>query len=137
MPIITLSNGLRIANFSSPHDFQFEDGTILKACSKERAEFYKVEFIEDSKLQWINNIEIHNIRLSFDLSDHLIKEIYNIMDNYEEENKYDIILIAMPMLVAIKENPYLKHINIEDSPFRVIKMKSRTEKVLRIDQFCV
>ena len=44
MPITVLSNGIRVANFSSPHDFEFEDSSILKACSKERAEKLKIIF---------------------------------------------------------------------------------------------
>jgi hypothetical protein len=44
--IVILSNGKRVANFSSPHEFKFVDGTILPAVSNEDAEKYKVDFIE-------------------------------------------------------------------------------------------
>ena len=37
MPITTLTTGLRVGNFSSPHPFRFTDGSELPACSPERA----------------------------------------------------------------------------------------------------
>ena len=44
--IITLSNGKKVANFSSPHPFTFTDGSVIPAVSKEESERLKVNFIE-------------------------------------------------------------------------------------------
>ena len=38
--ITTLTNGKKVANFSSPHEFKFTDGSILPAVSDELAETY-------------------------------------------------------------------------------------------------
>jgi len=35
MTTTVLKNGLRVGNFSSPHDFLFNDGSILPAVDKE------------------------------------------------------------------------------------------------------
>ncbi len=137
MPIAKLSNGLKVANFSSPHEFKFEDGTILKACSNEHAEQYKINFVENTHSQEIFGIPIKNITLSFELTDLLQLEIQNILNTWEDQDDYNIILIPLPMLTAIKESEDFKNLNLEDSPFRVIRMKSRTEKLVRIDHFCL
>ena len=44
--IITLSNGKKVANFSSPHPFTFTDGSVIPAVSNEESERLKVTFIE-------------------------------------------------------------------------------------------
>ncbi len=139
MPSAKLSNGLVVTNFSSPHEFEFEDGTILNSCSKEHAEKYKVDFIEELGTQFRNNIKFKAVKLTFGLSDILVKEINNIIDSYNKENcKFDIVLIPLPMLTAIKENRAKLHqFDLVYSPFRVIRMKSRTEKVVKIDEFCL
>ena len=35
-PTAILSNGVGVANFSSPHPFNFTDGTVLDRCDSER-----------------------------------------------------------------------------------------------------
>lgn len=141
LPKVTLSNGLIIGNFSSPHSFEFEDGSILESCSNQRAEDLKINFIERKIPQEINNkIIIDNVKLTFELTENVIEEVRKIM--FEFVNKtldIDLILIPLPMLTALKEHDYIfgKINNIIDTPFRVIKMKSRLEKKVRIDDFCV
>jgi len=139
MNIIKLSNGLRVANFSSPHDFKFEDGNILKACTDKRAEYFKVNFDETSQtiLYHSCNVKTEHIKLDFSLSEMLASEINHILLNWEEENLFDILLIPLSMMNAIKNDYRFEGVNILDSPFRVIKMKSRLEKLVRIDKFCV
>lgn len=46
MKIVTLSNGLRVANFSSPHDFNFTDGSILPTVDAEKSKRLSMESIE-------------------------------------------------------------------------------------------
>jgi|13_taG_2_1085334.scaffolds.fasta_scaffold17091_4 hypothetical protein len=146
MPITTLSNGIRVANFSSPHDFEFEDSSILKACSKERAEKLKIIFNETIKTQkinakgydvktktWQSGIDIKNISLDFELSENVLNEMDNII---KLKDLVDIIIIPLPMLTALKKK-YTHPKAIEISKYRVIKMKSRTEKLVKIDEWCI
>lgn len=139
MNIIKLSNGLRVANFSSPHDFKFEDGNILKACTDKRAEYYKVNFDEtiQSIVYHSCNVKTEHINLDFSLSEKLSSEINHILLNWEEEDFFDICIIPFSMMNAIKNDWRFEDLNILDTPFRVIRMKSRLEKLVRIDQFCI
>lgn len=43
VPTIKLSTGLVVANFNSAHVFNFTDGSILDACSQERAKEFLLE----------------------------------------------------------------------------------------------
>ena len=143
MPITTLSNGIKVANFSSPHDFEFEDSSILKACSKERAEKLKIIFNETIKTQRLRQdlknpptssyVDIKNISLDFELSENVLNEMDNII---ELKDLVDIIIIPLPMLTALKKI-YNHPKAIELSKYRVIKMKSRTEKLVKIDEWCI
>lgn len=139
MNIVKLSNGLRVANFSSPHDFKFEDGNILKACDDNRSELLKVNFDETKQtILYINSgVKTENIKLDFSLSNVLADEIQSILDTWENHDLFDIILIPLSMMNAIKNDWRFDELNILDTPFRVIRMKSRLDKVVRIDQFCI
>ena len=145
MPITTLSNGIRVANFSSPHDFEFEDSSILKACSKERAEKLKIIFNETIKTQkinakgydvktktWQSGIDIKNISLDFELSENVLNEMDNII---KLKDLVDIIIIPLPMLTALKKK--YPNISGKNTKYRVIKMKSRTEKLVKINEWCI
>lgn len=145
MPITTLSNGIRVANFSSPHDFEFEDSSILKACSKERAEKLKIIFnetIETQKINakgydvktktWKSGIDIKNISLDFELSENVLNEMDNII---KLNDLVDIIIIPLPMLTALKKK--YPNISGKNTKYRVIKMKSRTEKLVKINEWCI
>ena len=135
--ITTLTNGLRVCNFSSPHDFKFEDGSILKACDNIRADKLKVNFNETKHVNYNNvNIKpIYDIELTFSLSDILFDEIVNVLSNYE--NKFDICIIPLSMLNAIKNDYRFRKLNISHTPFRVIRIKDRIKKLVSISEFCI
>lgn len=137
--IITLSNGLKIANFSSPHAFQFEDGSLLPECTPEHSEKYKVSFIEtltpvnrfkDDEIQLL----FHNVELIFGLSPDVMSLVKYWKDSYFT-NLVDIVLIPMPMLVALKEQYDSEW--IKQSPFRVIRIEDRNSKLISISKFCI
>ena len=126
--IIELTNGKRVANFSSPHPFTFEDGIILPAHSKEFAEKYKVDYIETP----IN--DDGDVTLQFEISSDVRKlmgKYYTLYDNDE----VDVVFCPLPMIQGIKDT--IPSFDLIDSPFRSIRMKSRTEKVICIDKQCV
>jgi len=126
----TLTNGLRVVNFSSPHEFIFEDGTVLSACSKERAEELSVKFDETVEA----NDNWYDIILDFEITYRCMKEINKIMVLHDAE-VIDVVLIPLPMMNALKKDWSVDR--IRKSPFRCVRMKSRTEKVLCIDRFCL
>ena len=138
MPVTTLKNGLVVGNFSSPHDFNFDTGEILKACDPERSERLKVDFISNISIQNIRGIEIKNNSLTFGLTPELKREIGIILENnFMGGKRYnpDIILIPLPMIQAIKKD--MPDLNISETQFRGVKMKSRTEKLTLSQEFCI
>ena len=149
MPNIKLSNGLIVANFSSPHKFEFEDGNILEKCTDQRAEKLKVIFNETKKTEKIRNIDIQNISLDFELSEAIIIQINNILrwnknvdrlgQRYSFRKSFDVIIVPLSMLTAIKNSKYITEKMKKEALkiFKVIKMKSRTEKVVKIGEWCI
>ena len=97
MEIITLSNGKKVANFSSPHPFTFTDGSILPAVSPSEAKRLKVTFIEEE-------LPGDDIKLSFELSDSVLAE----MDKWvrmKHNDEVHVVFCPLPMITAIKAHP--------------------------------
>lgn len=131
MEIVTLSNGVRVANFSSPHAFTFEDGTILPACSNEHAEKYKVDFIEDNKFNPMCN-KIIDVTLKFELNWSVMEQVQRWKNKWNN-GEVDVVICPLPMLVALREENY----PILYSPFRAIRMEDRIKKEISIKKFCL
>ena len=95
--IITLSNGKRVANFSSPHPFTFTDGSVIPAVSNEESERLKVNFIETEHPD-----ESGDINLNFDLSTDVMFEMRYWVALYNV-GYVDVVFCPLPMITAIKE----------------------------------
>ena len=130
MPTAVLSNGLRVANFSSPHPFKFVDGTEIPACSPERAK--GLMLIADEKVGRVSIttpkgvVEVENIDLEFRLSDSVEKALLEAMNS-----RADIILVPFPVLRAMKDA------GISIGRCRVIRVADRVTKAIHVDKFCV
>ena len=139
MPTVKLTNGIIVGNFSSPHTFEFADGTILPACSKERAEKLKMNFtenyVESPSKMW------KDIKPQIELTNEINEELNFITDWLDngELNEVHVILIPLMMMSALKEETRSKYCPsfINSLNLRVMKAISRTDKRLRIDEFCV
>jgi hypothetical protein len=135
VPVITLSNGLRIANFSSPHAFNFIDGSILPACSDYRAKRLMLEAVET---EVDSDMPIKLIRLDFSMSEVVKAEIIELCKYIGE--RYDLILCPLPVLNAI--NLYISTYALD--PERVeelrrfvgIRVADRITKSCHIDKYC-
>lgn len=127
MLIVTLSNGKKVANFSSPHPFKFTDGSELPACSAEKANELKIRFNETAS---------HNgdIVLSFELTDLVSAEMQMWQDKYLN-NEVDVVFCPLPMIQAIKES-LGKNVLI-NSPFRAIRIEDRNLKLVSIEKQCI
>lgn len=124
MPVVTLSNGIRIANFSSPHPFIFEDGTILDGCTSDRVELGQLPVTE---------FESPGIKGTTDvlIDFNLNAECRYMIDLANKQEDVDIILIPFPLMQT------LKAIGIKPAKLRVIRTKDRTTKEICIDRFCI
>jgi len=140
--IVTLKNGLRIGNFSSPHDFKFTDGTILKAVSNETAENLKVTFNEvsepKSSQQPNGNFKTWwDVALDFKLTNAIRSEI-DIWSSIQDSRMVDIVLIPLPMLTAMKtDNRLIEIYELRHLPFRCIRIEDRINKLVSTEKFCI
>jgi hypothetical protein len=123
MPIITLSNGLRVGNFSSPHPFTFTDGSVLPACSDDRAERGKLDAVEilHDGIKGTKDIEI-----SFKLNP-IVREMIDEADHIN----CDVVLVPFPVLRAMKDE------GLPLGKLRVIRSANRITKTIHIDRFCI
>ncbi len=126
MDIIQLSNGKKIANFSSPHPFTFEDGTVLPARSNEEAQRLKVNFIEHKDPDAIEEYSV-DMTLTFELSDVVMSEIEK-WERIARDKHVDVVFCALPMIKALRAIDY----DVKASPFRCIRMTDRVKKTLSI-----
>ena len=134
LKVVRLSNQLIVGNFSSPHDFTFEDGTILPKVSDYDSIRLKVNFNEtvvDDNLAK----KYKTIMLDFTLSDEVIREM-NVWHKMWQHNDVDIVLCPLPMIQALQQNSDdLK--SLLDGPFRAVRMKDRIKKTASINTFCI
>lgn len=128
MEIITLSNGKKVANFSSPHSFEFEDGTILPAVSPEEAERLKIKFIEEVV------DPCGDVELSFELTEAVLDEIEKWNKAYRQ-GLVEVVYCPLPMIQAIKEE-FGKALLVL-SPFRSIRIVDRIHKKVSITKQCI
>ncbi len=126
MTIVTLSNGKKVANFSSPHDFIFEDESVLPKVSAEEAERLKVNFIEKE----LNN---GDIELSFSLSDVVFAQMTKWIDMHRK-GEVDVVFCPLPMISCIKET-YGPQARLY--PFRSIRIEDRVKKLVSIHKQCI
>jgi len=123
-PTVTLSNGLRVANFSSPHSFRFTDGSELPACSFEHSDRGKLdtEEVEEPGIKGTTDVKI-----CWKMSDGA-RELHN---EALHTSDVDVFLVPLPFMTALKE---------EGRPigrFRVVRVADRNTKVIHTDRFCV
>lgn len=164
--IITLSNGKKVANFSSPHSFTFTDGSEIPAVDAEESVRLKVTFNEDVD-------EDGDVRLDFTLSDAVIEEMKYWMKLWINK-EVDIVFCCLPMITAIKDefsefdwecyeyerymdsdpfpdskyapvaNPVVSvfdrgndYSSLKTSPFRAVRMEDRIKKLVSIEKQCI
>lgn len=131
--ILSLSNDKKVANFSSPHAFTFEDGFVLQAQPNWVAEKLKVTFNESLD-------DDGDVTLSFTLSDGVMDQMIIWMDYYTR-NMIDVVFCPLPMITAIKEmltnNQELPFGSLKHSPFRAIRVTDRITKKISISKQCI
>lgn len=129
-PIVKLTNGIRVANFSSPHDFTFVDGSILPACSPERATWLMMNPVEITHLspcgRWID------IEISFDLSAQCLAQLL-VMENDPDINVILVPRVVKDALLMYEANAVNPHIF---NKVRTIRVADRVRKLIHIDRFC-
>jgi len=137
---VRLSNQLIVGNFSSPHSFTFEDGSVLDAVSDYDSERLKVTFIEtvvrdEHKFRKLHN-DVSTVQLKFTLSQEVDNEIMAWLKMWEH-NDVDIVLCPLPMIQALQQGHESNFVSLLNSPFRAVRMKDRIKKLSSIDTFSI
>ena len=135
-PVIELKNGINIANFSSPHPFNFITGEILPACEDKWSNNMKLDIEEIEHTGLIKTVKWHDSRkstvqvdveLKISIPKHVREALYILM-HYDD---IDIILVPYMVLQAMKD-----HSMITDK-CRVIRCADRITKEIYSDKFCI
>lgn len=128
-PVVTLSSGVRVANFSSPHPFQFDDGSVLPGCSPERANalmLHAEEVESPTRLAGVLDIE-----LLFMMSDAVRDELGRLVIRDDS----DVILVPLPVMHAVKESdPGFRLAAL--SKARTCRVVDRVAKTISSTRFC-
>ena len=122
-PRITI-NGVTIVNFSSPHAFHFEDGSILEACDETRCRHLSAVANEvESRPEgqaWTD------IELSFELGNECRDELAAL----DSDLSIDIVLAPLPIVQAARAADVGRKA-------RTVRMADRVKKLAHTDKFCV
>lgn len=122
-PVVTLTNGIRVANFSSPHPFTFDDGTVLPACDPERSRSLTLEAVErpTPRGSWTD------IELWFRPT----RIVDTALAELESDPDITIILVPLPVMEAMKDCGR----NI--GKCRVCRVADRITKTICANRFCI
>tara|TARA_R100001480_G_scaffold31749_1_gene43064 strand:- start:102 stop:530 length:429 start_codon:yes stop_codon:yes gene_type:complete len=137
-PVITLDNGLRIANWSSPHPFKFNTGEVLPACEPNRAKSMSLK-IEETEVPYSNMPDTLNgkaddvkvlwndIRIKVSIPDVVHIDLMKLQRN----KSIDIILVPFMLLSAMSQA------GLDRGKCRVIRVADRVTKEIHPDRFCI
>ena len=137
---VKLSNGLTIANFSSPHSFKFTTGEILEKCSPNWSREMSLGIKESKKQMNLKNgtKSWTDVLLTIDIPKNVL---YNLATLVELES-IDIVIVPLMVLNAIKsidddtwEQENLKKILL--SKCRTVRIADRVTKEIYPDKFCI
>ena len=121
MSKITLTNGLKVMNFSSPHPFTFTDGSVLPAVDADTARALMLDAVEvEHKTgQWTD------VELVFKLNAAVSAAI-----NKAQASDVDVVLVPLPVLSAVKTA------GLPIGKLRVCRVADRVTKTICVDRFC-
>ena len=129
---IRLSNQLIVGNFSSPHSFTFEDGSVLDAVSDYDSMRLKVIFNETIIQE---RSTVMTVSLDFSLTADVLEEM-ELWKKVWKHNDVDIVLCPLPMIQALKS---ISNVDLvaDKTPFRAVRLKDRIKKLASIDTFSI
>ena len=123
-PRVTLSTGITVANFSSPHPFRFEDGSILEAMPRSAAEELSLEDIssEVDRGRWIDCHRRWTIPPA----------VCDVLDALEADPDVDIIILPLLVLTTLAERA-----QGYAGKGRTVVLVDRVSRICSVDRFGV
>jgi len=95
---ITLVNGLTVINFSSPHVFKFDDGSVLPACDKGWSDRYSLDKSDISVKSACGRFDVASVSFG------MYKDTRNML--ISACKSADIVIIPLPMLDIVLDNGF-------------------------------
>ena len=126
-PVITLNNGITIANWSSPHEFKFTTGEVLRACAPERVNAMSIDIDETV----VSNKKWDDIKIKTSIPD-VVQDDLKILQDDE-----DIDIILVPFMVQSAMKSLLRMRYPYFFKLRVIRVADRITKEIYPDKFCI
>lgn len=126
-PVCTLTNGIRVANFSSPHPFNFVDGTVCPSCEADRVKAGSLDR-EDVEAPFPGLPGIVAVIPKFKLNGVLREELRLL----QSDPGVDVVLVPFPVLEAIREDGLYGEL----TKSATICVADRLTKAIFIDRFC-
>lgn len=127
--MIILKNGLRVENFSSPHQFIFDDGSIIEGTTAEVSKLCMATAVETKDR---NERGFTNVTLTFVMNEQLNNQLQSFHNKWINK-EVDIVLISLPTMTAMKSDDW----DILNSPFRVVRLADRVNKTVSSNEFCI
>ena len=107
---VTLKNGLEVWNFSSPHEFKFDDGSVLPAVPAEAAKELQLERVEElvPYARGLRIREVELVKVTYRLSSPVIEALERWLEKavlsrpYSEQAKV-LLIVPLPLLSLSSE----------------------------------
>ena len=144
LKVVRLSNQLIVGNFSSPHPFTFDDGSVLDAVNDYDSERLKVIFNETVVAHKFFGPDANKgrvaplfktVSLDFSLTKDVLEEM-EIWEKMWKHNDVDVVLCPLVMIQALKANSNADSV-ADKTPFRAVRLKDRIKKLASIDTFSI
>ena len=130
MPVVQLANGLRVANFSSPHPFEFETGETLPACDPELVKASSLQKNLEERPS-SRHLDAVDVEVRFEMSDSC-RALLEEAESQARKEGIHVILIPFPLLDVLRRER-----DVAETPFRVILVEDRVTKKISSRKFCV
>jgi len=128
-PSMTLSSGLNVVNFSSPHPFNFESGEILSGCSPERSRALSMGSDDVTKSTTLPNGKVVElVTKRFTMTEGILRELYLLQNNIH----VDVILVPFPTLQGLQASGEIGMF----SKVATIFVVNRETKAISNSKFC-
>ena len=131
-PAITLSNGLTVVNYSSPHPYKFETGEVLPACDEYLVKYHSLAENHMESPVKRGDVSWTDIKIVDTLTELQMESLRML----NADPDVDIVLVPLRVLKAIKKEYAVGTSNFKKSKFRVCRIEDRINKVLASDKFC-
>jgi hypothetical protein len=134
----TLRNGLKVANFNSPHSFTFDDGSVLESVSKE---FAKNTMLGSSDIE-ADNGKFTIVAKKFAMTDKCLTALFELT-----KSDADVIIAPLPVVQLInddfanRDNKVWQELTVNDiktlrSKVFTCFLADRVNKICSISKFC-